>query len=793
MGADATEVPSDFESTLASADTPGNPYAKALALQRAGFVDEAADELRKAVEATNEPIPEELRDLRPGTLEVEGIGTWREFRRRLLPAVLDMGELVATVAAVFLGFFLGGYLLFVLARTLFRATLGRSRWVRDALHLPPSVALAPLVDKEDKTGPKVAARIREELCNLDSEAGGAGLTYVDAPAEQLPLPSLADLSKQFRVVDAMLTLIQRFAPLDRVSIAVVLHPAASMGAGLTVSLSGGIRRFATTTLWEETYDPARPKPTGTPKPEAPDDLAERYDRLAVPAAVWLMYQLRRPKSRAPLGTEDWQSYALFKAGAVWIDQDEPKRAKPLLTAALNRDPKNIGAQVNRARLDWGNHERAVETNRCVREQIEALARENYDYLRFRRRRFPAEESYRWDPLWYRPKYNEATSVGHLYYGTVIKNDETRSVTGTVPAGSEEECEEMRQRAITEVIHLVVAVEHTISDLEAGSGRMNRLAAFTHPVERLRRIADDKALLQLLDQFEGRSLLVLAALRATSRRASTQSSPAAPTAKQREDFWKQLTPSVDHRELIELLGPFERLHPASTYNLACYLSVLAALVAEDCPGPPEPKLVKDLLDLAIVNLRMSSNSTQPRFPSWIRDDPLLRMLRTHDESKITLAAMLADHPSEKDAEPAPRASISDHVGLIGPSYAGKLKRAGVVDKRSFVEVAENGDDLEALAAQLQLDTSIVARWARMADLLDLIETRALGSDLAPGYAVLFDKAGVRSVADFQGRNPAELARCLRGLNNRHHEVDGQPMRTMVEHWWSVLQEVSPRVS
>ncbi len=166
--ADGTlQVPSDFESLLAAANPPGDPFAKARALRDAGFIDEAADELKKAVTSTAEPVPAELRDLRPENLRVVGIGTWTEFRRRMTSFAIDLAQLVGVISAAVLILLLLG----LLVRFVFRATVGRSVAVREALGRRPTVVVGPL-GEDDKISTGVLARIREEFRNLESEAGG---------------------------------------------------------------------------------------------------------------------------------------------------------------------------------------------------------------------------------------------------------------------------------------------------------------------------------------------------------------------------------------------------------------------------------------------------------------------------------------------------------------------------------------------------------------------------------------------------------------------------------------------
>jgi tetratricopeptide (TPR) repeat protein len=63
----------------------------------------------------------------------------------------------------------------------------------------------------------------------------------------------------------------------------------------------------------------------------------------------------------PLFTEDWQSYAYFRAGVDWKQQGEIDKARQMYLKALGRDPYNRGALLNLGNLDTEaeNYEQAM--------------------------------------------------------------------------------------------------------------------------------------------------------------------------------------------------------------------------------------------------------------------------------------------------------------------------------------------------------------------------------------------------------------------------------------------------
>lgn len=76
---------------------------------------------------------------------------------------------------------------------------------------------------------------------------------------------------------------------------------------------------------------------------------------------WLTNLFARPKkSIFPFGTNNWESYALFKTGVEYQLHGDKERAENLFREALSKDPANRGAQINLAALDIekGNYEEA---------------------------------------------------------------------------------------------------------------------------------------------------------------------------------------------------------------------------------------------------------------------------------------------------------------------------------------------------------------------------------------------------------------------------------------------------
>ena len=92
---------------------------------------------------------------------------------------------------------------------------------------------------------------------------------------------------------------------------------------------------------------------------------------------WFANWFVRPqKSIFPFGTNNWGSYALFKAGVEYQLHGDKEKAENRFREALSQDPNNRGAQINLAALDIekGNYEEA----KTLLKQAEDTSSKFYD-------------------------------------------------------------------------------------------------------------------------------------------------------------------------------------------------------------------------------------------------------------------------------------------------------------------------------------------------------------------------------------------------------------------------------
>ncbi len=580
------------------------------------------------------------------------------------------------------------------------------------------------------------------------------------------------------------------------TISVVLHaPAVSpgnLGAGLTVTLSGGVRPLATATFWERKYRPLRPGTPAQASPPSADDLRVRYYALAGPAAVWIMYQLRRRGSAPPLGTDNWESYALFKAGTECFENKNAYQARKLLSQALDLDAGNIGARVNLARVDWREQaDRTAVMTKCAMAQLAQLAERNHSKLQFRRHHFDTTDSFRWDPLWYRPAYIRAAFLGHGYFQALSRNQETLKTTGHLEPEAKRQCAALLSEATEEAHRLVWAIETTITEIDKGPGGPRRILASFRRAARRQRIKEDRALRDLLRRLETQSVLVYATLIADENDHSTNPAPRRP----HQDSRLALLPQLENRDcltsrkLMDFLGPICLYDPSPTYNLACYFSVLGGLAAGRPSDHPNPVTPESLLDEALEHLRYTPTLREGEY-DWVSTDPALSALQSHPHSRRRFEALLAEWCPQGTSPRPP--TLNARLGIIGPHYAQKLAQAGISDMVALVKAATHAQDVEALADDLGVRVDLLRRWMRMADLVDRIETTWRREEVSTGYAVLLDAADVGSVDLFKAADHHDLVIRLRSLNKDMKAVDHQPTVRLVKDWQAKLARCEARV-
>jgi len=360
----------DIPNDLRGIGNAGIHLRAARALSRAGFDAAAVDELRKAL--IGDPtvaVPAELSQADHRT------DWWNDWRGRVGPLVRSLAELALAV------------LIAVLALVLLLRILSRLRRNR--------VVIEDFKAEKEAFGKTTSASVRENYVRLRRDDGGFRLKLVSPGAEEFRgLPQgVTDVVPNARFVDAILTLLDRIMPTRTWRLTGDLQPTHPVrGAGLRLTLSrrlfGG---FEEQTVWEKdlAFTPSRG-----------DATQENYDRLAIPAAAWLIFATRthpilRWRHTRVLGTDDWRSYALFAVGAELQQKLDPRPARSRYQRALGISPENYGARMQLAAVETQTNDPDSEAYREACESLAELCAVVTD---------PA------DPMWYRIRYNRVVAL-----------------------------------------------------------------------------------------------------------------------------------------------------------------------------------------------------------------------------------------------------------------------------------------------------------------------------------------------------------------------------------------------
>jgi hypothetical protein len=128
-----------------------------------------------------------------------------------------------------------------------------------------------------------------------------------------------------------------------------------------------------------------------PHPSAGNQVAAKYDQLALPAAAWVI--LNRYDHYTLGGTRDLDSFMKFVTGYAWQQENQADTAEHYYQQARRADPRNTAAAVNLARL-WQQREVLEGTSGSADSRSAKLLRSVAE----------ATRSNTADLQWYRSRY-----------------------------------------------------------------------------------------------------------------------------------------------------------------------------------------------------------------------------------------------------------------------------------------------------------------------------------------------------------------------------------------------------
>jgi hypothetical protein len=354
---------------------------RARRLQSAGFEAEARRLVQEVVKRSPQPIPTELRAVD------QREGWWRELLGVVGPVLRFALE--AAIAAA------GIVVVILLAISGVNAVKVR---------LSPAARFAGFAGSEEASlSDALDASLSEVLARMKDDVPGRSVTWQSAtePPFEIP-PALTESVPQGRLLTGLFQLIDMLLFRRLHVVSGTIHPVhETRGAGLTLVLATrNGRTLSQKTFWESEFLLGQAT--------APSN-AVRYERLTLPAAVWLGYreELGFKASDPPLNTRDWRSYALFSLGEL-----HPGGAveRQLYELALDCDPGNLGARLNLAALLMERPEYEVPP-RSGGQAVADGSREGWqEQLELALEHLGAvalESDPRDEPIWYRAVYMQA--------------------------------------------------------------------------------------------------------------------------------------------------------------------------------------------------------------------------------------------------------------------------------------------------------------------------------------------------------------------------------------------------
>jgi predicted flap endonuclease-1-like 5' DNA nuclease len=131
------------------------------------------------------------------------------------------------------------------------------------------------------------------------------------------------------------------------------------------------------------------------------------------------------------------------------------------------------------------------------------------------------------------------------------------------------------------------------------------------------------------------------------------------------------------------------------------------------------------------------------------------------------------------------SLSELDGL-GPSFAIKMKKAGIRTPEKLLETAKSLKGRQMLSEKTEICQE---QLLRVANLIDRMRIKGVGLE----YAELLEAAGVKTVRELRYRNPARLAEAMAKANDERKLVRVLPSQQTVERWIDQAKKLPVKIS
>lgn len=121
--------------------------------------------------------------------------------------------------------------------------------------------------------------------------------------------------------------------------------------------------------------------------------------------------------------------------------------------------------------------------------------------------------------------------------------------------------------------------------------------------------------------------------------------------------------------------------------------------------------------------------------------------------------------------------------VGPKFAAKLGKAGISNTRQLLDRAATRKGRKDLAAECEIDETLILKWANMCDLMRI---KGVGEE----FSELLEVAGVDTVKELSKRRADNLHKAMLEANGKRKLVRQLPGLSQVESWVTQAKAIEP---
>lgn len=548
--------------------------------------------------------------------------------------------------------------------------------------------------------PGMEHAIEAMLTNLSrgSSRSRTGQLQVTRPLEgaKLPVEVTSALPATSGWAKAIPALVEYIFPRKTLPIKGVLHKDSERGTGITVQLVTLVGDNVSETFWAKDFGIDQKVPDGTGK--------NTHYPLAEYVAIWLLFQLSKPNLHL-LGTNNWKSYAFFRAGVKAEDRGDSQQAKSFYLRALKLDDRLHAARLNLSLLASGPERLLVmdALERAARDSARSDATRYHARYARALRKFDNDEIE--DALADSDTLLRDIARTCWRYGFYGLWRETQAAVPNVP----------RMKWYRRPKQLYLYLNHLVTRTRFWRRRLDSLTLSPRRTAQHRELAD----------YLKHTLPVATAMWAGLK--------------------FRLKQSGDFDAILESIEKADH-SPWVLANLACVYSLRAASESDEQKRLAHLETCLEKLQLALW--------MEPKLVTKLADDASLGEVRTSERSTANgtigqrFGAIIARHMDVR-APKAPDALPLASYAIVGREHAEKLAARNIRSESELLIACITATQREDLARALKVGGELVRQWAGTVELTHIPSIRS-------AHTNLLNRCRVFSLAELSGFAAAELS-------------------------------------